>query len=153
MNKVRFTKFALSKLANALESRGLKIAVSENKVSIEGDPLNVMLGKEVLTAFNRGFSDSDSQLLFDQEYILEVMSIENYSKNKRRVSNLKGRVIGRNGSVKIRIEKLTNTKISIFGKTVSIIGRYDDVDKARRIIDTILRGKPFSVAFRSLHYG
>ena len=43
-----------------------------------------------------------------------------------------GRVIGKDGSTRKTIEDLTNTDICVYGKTVSIIGDFDDVTRCQR---------------------
>ncbi|MCW1291555.1 MAG: KH domain-containing protein [Candidatus Rehaiarchaeum fermentans] len=153
MNKKRFLAFNLSNLKEVLKSIGISVDINNSKVIIRGDAVNVMLGKEVITAFNRGFDEDASKLLLNEDYFLEIILLDSYTKNKKRMIKLKGRIIGRDGSIKAKIERSTNTKISVFGKTISIIGKYDEVDKAKRIINKILSGKSLSVAFGSINYG
>lgn len=153
LNRERAEKFEKSALMNTIKNRGVSIKMEGRKVIIEGDPIEIMLTKEVIIAFNRGFEEGYAELLFDPEYSLHVIDVSSYSSNKERIKKLEGRVIGKGGSIKSKIEKMTNTKISVFGKTISIIGSYDEVDKARRIIDSILRGRSFSSAFHALSYG
>lgn len=153
MNKKRFLAFNLSNLKEVLKSIGISVDINNSKVIIRGDAVNVMLGKEVITAFNRGFDEDSSKLLLNEDYFLEIILLDSYTKNKKRMIKLKGRIIGRDGSIKAKIERTTNTKISVFGKTISIIGKYDEVDKAKRIINKILSGKSLSVAFGSINYG
>ncbi|MCW1292804.1 MAG: KH domain-containing protein [Candidatus Parvarchaeota archaeon] len=153
MNKKRFLAFNSSNLKEALKSIGISVDINNGKVIIRGDAVNVMLAKEVITAFNRGFDEDASKLLLNEDYFLEIILLDSYTKNKKRMIKLKGRIIGRDGSIKAKIERTTNTKISVFGKTISIIGKYDEVDKAKRIINKILSGKSLSIAFGSINYG
>jgi ribosomal RNA assembly protein len=62
----------------------------------------------------------------------------------------RGRVIGKDGSTRKTIEDLTNTDICVYGKTVSIIGDFDDVADAKEAIEMILEGKPHSIVYRYL---
>ncbi|MEM5766215.1 MAG: KH domain-containing protein [Candidatus Aenigmatarchaeota archaeon] len=131
-----------------------KIKIND-EISIETkDPLLSMRIKEVINAFGRGF-DLDSALnLLDEQYYLETINIKEVSgKSKKRMVVVKGRIIGREGEAKKLIEKYTNVKIAIFGKTVSIIGKWDGVQRARQAIESLLQGRKHSTVFKSLMEG
>ncbi|MCD6404171.1 MAG: RNA-processing protein, partial [Nanoarchaeota archaeon] len=59
-------------------------------------------------------------------------------------------VIGRDGKAKEKIEELTDTNICVSGKTVSIIGRYDDAMIAREAVERLLGGAMHATVFRFL---
>ena len=118
-------------------------------VEIESDdPLKVFRVKEVVKAFGRGFNVDDALNLLDEQFYLEIIEIE--SKSKDRITVLKGRVIGREGRTKKTIEKISEAKISIYGKTISIIGRWDEVQIAKEAVDLILSGSKHSTVYRFL---
>ncbi|MFW6450447.1 MAG: hypothetical protein ACOCZ6_05320 [Nanoarchaeota archaeon] len=48
------------------------------------------------------------------------------------------------------IENLTETNISVYGKSVGVVGRYDHVDIARRALDSLLMGSPHSHVYKWL---
>jgi len=121
----------------------------EEDIEIEGeDPLRVMRVKEVMKAFGRGFSSDDSLALLDEDFYLQVIEIGSKSKDRQNV--LKGRVIGREGGTKKTIEKISGAKLSIYGKTISIIGRWDEVQIAKEAVDLILSGSKHSTVYRFL---
>ncbi len=156
MNKPRYNSFKnASKIREEFEMRGIKIEdEGDGSIRIIGEDAYVATqAAEVLSAFNRGFSEEDSLLLFNENYEFLSIDIRDYANSKNRQIQLKGRVIGKEGKIKEQIEARTNTKISVFGKTVSIIGEYENVDRASRIIGAILEGKQFSTAFKLLTYG
>ncbi len=118
-------------------------------VQIESDdPLKIFRVKEVIKAFGRGFGIDDALALLDENFYLEVIEIE--SKSKNRINVLKGRVIGREGGTKKIIEKISETKLSIYGKTISIIGRWEGVQIAKETVDLILSGSKHSTVYRFL---
>ena len=118
-------------------------------VEIESDDsLKVFRVKEVVNAFGRGFNIDDALALLDEIYYLQIIEIE--SKSKDRITVLKGRVIGREGGTKKIIEKISGAKISIYGKTISIIGRWDEVQIAKEAIDLILSGSKHSTVYQFL---
>ncbi|MEM5866504.1 MAG: KH domain-containing protein [Candidatus Aenigmatarchaeota archaeon] len=128
-----------------------KIKVDE-EISIEcEDPLLLLRVKEVVKAFGRGFSFDDALNLLDEEYFLETVNIKDFSgKSKSRFFQIKGRVIGSEGKAKKLIEKYTNVKIAIYGKTVSIIGKWDDVQRAKQAVESLLMGRKHGTVFRNL---
>ncbi|MCD6381854.1 MAG: RNA-processing protein [Candidatus Aenigmarchaeota archaeon] len=131
------TKKRIDELAN------VSIKIDDGEVTITGDSLNVYIAERVVKAIGRGFKD-DAFLLLDENYVLYVIPI---SKNKNTLVRMRGRLIGTHGKIKERIEKMTNTKISIYGKTVSIIGKGDDVERARHAVQMILDGRKHATVF------
>jgi ribosomal RNA assembly protein len=123
-------------------------------VMIEGeDPISVMKVREVLKAIGRGFAFEEALLLLKEGYALEVISLSDFSKSKKRSTTLKGRVIGREGTAKEMIQRLTNTKISIYGKTICVIGKWEDVQKAKRAVEMLLCGSKHNTVYKFLEGG
>ena len=132
------------------ESCNVKISVKENEIWMDGDPIEILRIKEVFRAFGRGFSWNDSLNLLDENYFLEIINVKDYAKSRNRIIELKGRVIGTKGKIKRIIERETNTKISIYGKTISIIGKIKNVRTASKVIRAILEGKKHGTALKIL---
>ncbi len=126
---------------------GVSLDIRDGDVLIEGDAVNVYAVERVLKAFSRGFSIDDSLNLLDDDYILYVLPI---AKKKNDLIRLRSRLIGTEGKIKKRIERMTGVKISIYGKTVSIIGKGDEVEYARVAIENILKGRKFGTVFSTL---
>lgn len=120
----------------------------DDGIEIEGEPLNVLKAKEIIKAIGRGFSPEKAFKLLDDEFRLIIISLgQETDKSMRRMFS---RIIGRNGRCKRKVEMRTNTDICIYGKTVSIIGDWRDVEKASEVIDLLLRGKPHSYVYKRL---
>lgn len=135
------------KLRNFLD---VKISVNED-VEIDGeDALAVMRVKEIVRAFGRGFEFEDALLLVDEEYILEVLNVSDFAKSRNRQVVLKGRIIGTESKVKKLIEKCSGAKIAVYGKTVSIIGKWENLRVAREAVEIILSGSRHSTVFMFL---
>ncbi len=128
----------------------VKVVLNEEIEVSDDDPIAVMSAKMVFQAFGRGFDFDTSLNLLDEEFTLEVIDISSYTKSRSRLMTLKGRVIGTEGKAKNIIETETETKISIYGKTISIIGRFQNVDKARDAIELLLSGRKHGTAFKFL---
>lgn len=132
---------------------GTRIVVDskEGDVQVIGeDSLMIYTVKEIIKAIGRGFNPDIAMLLLKQDYSLELMNMADYVKSKNQILRLKGRVIGKEGKARRNIEVLTDTSICVYGKTIGIVGRIEDVANARRAVDSILLGSPHSAVYKWL---
>ncbi len=126
-----------------------KITISDD-IQIEGDGLDVFIAKNVLKAFGRGFSIEDALKLTDDLYSLEIIDLSDYANTDNRIKIIAARIIGTQGKTKKYIERYTNTKIAVSGKTVSIIGKWDDINLAREAILMLINGSMHKTVYRWL---
>lgn len=119
-------------------------------IYIEGETFNVYQTKQVLKAFGRGFDMSDALYLLEDEYGLEVINLMDFIKSRERLKTLKGRIIGTGGKTKAYIEKYTDVKLSIFGKTVSIIGKWNKISIAKEAVMKLVGGCTHQTLYRWL---
>lgn len=115
-------------------------------VEIEGDSLDVYRAINIVKAIARGFSPPKAMLLLRDEYELDIMSLQ--GENENTIKRLMARVIGRRGMARRKIELKTHTCISIYGKTVAVIGRPEDIKTAHEAIGALLSGSPHYVAYK-----
>jgi ribosomal RNA assembly protein len=129
-----------------------KIRLKDNEVVI--DCKDVFIGlrlRDVFRAFGRGFDIGTALNLLDEEYFLEMIEVKEYSgKSRKRQVILKGRVIGRKGKMKKMIEKLADVKIAIYGKTISVIGKWKNLQIAKKAIEMLLEGAMHSTVYKFL---
>jgi ribosomal RNA assembly protein len=131
-----------------LEKRtSTKITVTD-EIDIEGETFDVMLAAKIVKAIARGFSPESAFLLLDEEYELNVVTLS--GKNERTVKRLMGRVIGKEGKTRKKIEDMCGARISIYGKTVAIIARMQDLDTASRCVEMLLKGRTHGYAYHFL---
>lgn len=124
---------------------------TNDEVEIEGeDSLAVIRTKEIMKAFGRGFELEDALNLVDEDFSLEIITISDFNKSRKRQIEMKGRIIGTQGKSKDIIEKFSGAKIALYGKTVSIIGRWDNIRLAREAIEMLLSGAKHSTVFMYL---
>lgn len=143
---------ALKKAKGRLEElTQLKIGFND-EVSIEGDDsLTIFRMKEVVKAFGRGFDLDTAINLLDDEWKLELIEIQDFfGKSRDRLITLKGRVIGKGGKTKMMIENLADVKLSVYGKTVGIVGQWDRVAIAKEAVEMLLSGSMHSTIYRFL---
>lgn len=134
-----------------LTSSKVEIDSGEGDVTFESeDPLKIFTCKEMILAIGRGFNPEVARDLIKQDYILEIVAISDAAKEKNHLKRIKGRVIGSEGKARKVIEELTETDICVYGKTIGIIGRADQVGVAKRAVEMLVRGSPHASIFRWL---
>jgi len=121
----------------------------EGEITLTGkDAIKLYTAREVIRAIARGFNPETAQQLIKQDYGLEIIIIP--SRNKSELERLKGRIIGQEGKSRRTIESLTTTWISVYGKTVSILGPFAGLELARKAIQMLINGSMHSAVFRML---
>lgn len=111
----------------------------------------LMKAYDIIKAIGRGFSPEKALLLKDDEYTLTIIDLTQYAKRKNALERIRGRIIGKKGKARLLIEEITGTHISVFGKTVSIIGKWDKVGLAEEAIRRLAEGAPHSRVFDWLY--
>ncbi len=117
------------------------------------DPTVLFRAKEVVTAIGRGFSPENAfRLLEDDETVLGVIDLrETVGRSQSDMKRLKGRVIGKEGKTRRIIEELTEANVCVYGHTISIIGKIDQVETAKEAIRMLIRGSLHGTVYRFLH--
>ena len=124
-----------------------KIDATEEEVVIEGESIGVLDAESIIKAIGRGFSPESAELLLDEENTLMIIDLPRGEKTQRRV---KSRLIGTKGKSRRNVEQLTGTRISIYGKTISLIGKYENVALAEQAIQKIIKGVPHRFVYEFL---
>lgn len=123
-----------------------KVTVGED-VSIEGDALSVITAENVVKAIGRGFSPETAMELTDENLCLVIIPL---SKDKKELKRLKSRIIGTKGNFRKNLELYTKTNICVYGKTVSIIGSYDNTLLANQAIEKLIKGAGHKSVYKFL---
>ncbi|MFX1498727.1 MAG: KH domain-containing protein [Promethearchaeota archaeon] len=115
------------------------------------NPLNVYTAEKILNAINRGFNPIKAMKLVEDAYELEIFNLYNLlGKSEKKIKRVKGRIIGRNGEMRKAIERYAESYVSVYGKTISIIADYDNLQIARKAINMLLSGIPHHNVLRFL---
>ena len=164
MNYVRIPKSRVGVLIGPkgeykknLEKRtGCRINVDSKNGMVEvfaqkgADSFKALQVLSIAKAIGKGFPVEDAENLLNYEYYLEVLDIKKSTKSKRRMEQIRARLIGRNGKTKHLIEEHSGATLAIKGNTVSIIGYLEQVDVAKIAISMILNGAEHSSVYRYL---
>ena len=128
----------------------VKIDSKEGDIQISsGDPINIYTTKLIINAISRGFNPEIAYQLLKEDFGLEIISLpEVIGKNKNKIIRQRSRVIGEKGKCKHTIEFLTHTNISVQGKTISIIGQFQDALVARKGIEKLIQGSKHGNVYR-----
>lgn len=130
----------------------LEINSEEGDVVIQGeDSVAVFETVPVIKAIARGFNPEIAELLFNEEYAFELITISDFSgKSQKKMLRLRGRVIGQDGKARKMIETMTETYISVYGKTIGIIGKIEHVAMSRQAVEMLLEGAPHGNVYKWL---
>ncbi len=106
---------------------------------------------EVVNAIARGFSQGRAARLKLDDTILSIMDLRSYQgKSSNSLTRVRGRLIGESGRARRVIEELTRAEVSVYGHTIAIIGRIDEVKLAEDALDILASGGPHRVAYQLL---
>ena len=115
------------------------------------NPLNIYTAQKIVNAINRGFNPVKAMKLLEDDFDLEVFNLMSIlGKSDKRIKRVKGRVIGRNGEMRKAIERYAESFISVYGKTVSIITDYENLQIARKAVSMLINGIPHHVVLKFL---
>jgi ribosomal RNA assembly protein len=105
------------------------------------DPLAVWKSRYIVKAIGRGFNPEVSLKLLGDETLLEIINLPDYvGKSKKAIMRQKARIIGKEGRTKDIIIDMTGVDISIYGKTVALIGGMEQIHIAKEAVEMILNG-------------
>ena len=130
----------------------IKVDSLEGDIFIYGeDALGLYTAREVIRSIGRGFNPEIAKLLLKQDYVFESISLTEFTgKSKNTLLRLKGRVIGKDGGSRKLIEELSESYISVYGKTISIIGTAESAAMAKRAVEALLKGSTHASVYKWL---
>jgi ribosomal RNA assembly protein len=104
--------------------------------------------RDVLRAIGRGFSPDNGMKLLDDDMYYEEFDIREFSgKSRKRVMQVRSRVIGTGGKTRRLIEELTGCLLSIKGNTVALIGDLEGLKIATKAVSMLLSGSEHSSVY------
>ena len=136
-------------------STDVQVDSEEGAVRISGpdsDPARVMQARDIVLAIGRGFSPERAKRLLKENTYLGILDIKvtTGKKEKAALRRIRSRVIGTRGEARNRIEQLSGCSVSVYGATVALIGREDELERATRAVELLLRGSEHSTVFHML---
>lgn len=146
------TKGEIKKMLEEETNSKIFIDSKEGDVRITGeDSLGLFSAREIIKAVGRGFSPEIAIHILKSDYAFELLNIADYvGKSQKTAVRLKARVIGTDGKTRRYIEDATETNLSIYGKTIGIIGEVEHVMLARRAVESLLAGATHASVYKWL---
>jgi ribosomal RNA assembly protein len=117
-----------------------------------GDPIGALKARDVVLAVGRGFSPARARRLLNDDTYLGVIDIKQVTgkQTKSALWRIRSRLIGTGGRARSRIEELSGCSMSVYGNTVSLIGKEPELERATRAVELLLRGSEHSTVFHLL---
>jgi len=116
--------------------------------ALKSDPFSAT---RVIEAIGRGFSPQRARRLLDEGTALEVIDLRDYAgRSVNALDRIRGRVIGEKGKSRRVIEELTGCHLSVYGRTVAIIGEAGEVQLASGAVKSLATGSQHKTVYNSL---
>ncbi|MBE6507574.1 MAG: RNA-processing protein [Methanocorpusculum parvum] len=121
------------------------------EITNEDDALAEIRSMEVIKAIGRGFSpERAKKLLEDEDMVLDIIDVTDVADTPDKLARIRGRIIGRDGKAREQIENMTGTSISVYGKTVAIIGLPEQMSDAHTAVSMLISGSEHTTVFSYL---
>jgi len=130
-----------------------KIGIADTSVTVEsteGNSMNELVASNMVLAIGRGFNPDIAIMLRNDEYTLEVIHLSDYANTPKAFDRIKSRVIGVSGKARKNIEDISSAHISVYGKTIAILGSFDDIALAKQAVLMLIEGARHATVYRFL---
>jgi ribosomal RNA assembly protein len=130
-----------------------KISIEETCVNVEsskGNSMEELIAGNIVLAIGRGFNPEIAFKLVNDDYTLEILHLHDYESTPKSMERIKSRVIGEKGRSRKNIEELSGAYLSIYGKTIAIIGSFDDTALAKEAVLLLIDGARHASVYRML---
>ena len=133
----------------------IDIDADDGEVRIAGpdsDPMRVLKARDIVVAIGRGFSPERALRLLKDNTFLVVLDIK-FTTGKREkdaLRRIRARAIGTHGRARSRIEELSGCSMSVYGSTIALIGDEEQLERATRAVELLLKGSEHSTVFHFL---
>ncbi|MFZ0830712.1 MAG: KH domain-containing protein [Thermoplasmata archaeon] len=116
------------------------------------DPLGALKARDIVVAIGRGFSPQRAMRLLQDDTYLGVIDIKQVTGKQTKASmwRIRSRLIGTAGRARTRLEELSGCSVSVYGSTVALIGKEQELERATQAIELLLRGSEHSTVFHLL---
>ena len=112
------------------------------------DPFTAL---RVIEAIGRGFSPQHAKRLLEEGTSFEVIDLRDYAgRSSSSLERIRGRVIGLKGKSRRVIEELTRCHLSVYGRSVAIIGDASEAQLAAEAVKMLASGSQHRTVYNTL---
>ena len=131
-----------------IDSEGGEVIITTKKLTDDIEPFKAV---EIVSAIGRGFSPDNAMKLLSGENSLHIIDLREFvGKSPDQIERVKGRIIGEGGKARLNIENLTNALITVYGRTVAIIGEPNQLRLAVDAISSLSAGSMHGPVYSKL---
>lgn len=106
---------------------------------------------EIVTAIAKGFSPHRADRLLDEDVMLYVQDLKEFTgRSSNALQRIKGRIIGVDGKARRVMEELTGAYISVYGHSVAMIGKSDELRLANDAVTRLAKGSMHKSVYNML---
>ena len=131
------------------EKLEIKITNRGKEVTISGSAEKEYFAEKVIMALEFGFPFSIALLVKDEDNMLEILNIKEYTK-KKDFETIRARIIGTKGKTLKTLNELTKCYFEIKDNRIGIIGDPDHIKNAQEAIIYLIRGSKQSNVYAFL---
>ncbi|PIN95044.1 hypothetical protein COU56_02150 [Candidatus Pacearchaeota archaeon CG10_big_fil_rev_8_21_14_0_10_31_9] len=148
VSKVRKISQNKNELEKALN---VKISITGRNIVIDGKEVDEYFASKVIGALDYPFLLEDALFLRDENYMMEVLHIKDYTKRKD-FKVIKGRIIGTQGKTLRTLRELTGCEVVVENNDAAILGMAENIlDAVQAVISLIQGSKQGNVYARLEH--
>lgn len=116
-----------------------------------GSSFRPLKAAEIVAAIGRGFAPDRAMSLLDGERSLHIMDLREFAgRSPSQIGRVKGRIIGERGRARKSMESLTGASISVYGRTVAVIGTAASLKMAVEAIASLSSGSMHGAVYGRL---
>ncbi|MBS3091020.1 hypothetical protein J4217_01055 [Candidatus Pacearchaeota archaeon] len=140
----------LKKNKKELEDKlNVSITITGKKADISGEAVDEYEAMIVLEAINFGFSAKKALMLKDQDILFQHINIKKFT-HRKKLEDVRARLIGTEGKTKRAIENITLSHLAIRGNDIGIIAPADLMQEVITALTNLIRGSKQSNVYNFL---
>jgi ribosomal RNA assembly protein len=135
---------------NLEEKLNIRISINGKIVEIKGTPEDEYIAVMVIDALNFGFPFKDAISIKEQEKVLEIVNIKEYTIRKTNLERIRARIIGKKGKALKTLSDLTNCSLELKENKVGIIGEPENITSAIEGVIEIVQGSRHGNVYKGI---
>ena len=128
---------------------GVKITNRGKEVAVTGPAENEYFAEKAITALDFGFPFSIALLLEDEDAMLEILNIKDYT-HKKDLEKIRARLIGTKGRTLRTLNELTKCYFEVKDNQVAVIGHPEYIKNAQEAVISLIQGSKWANVYAFL---